>query len=384
MTNQDADFNLPKYVFILIAWWREILLGASLVTVSVGTTALAVRTLWPAYEASADIAMTDAGVGTDRTSFRGRRVAIVGLARSGDLARSVLDRLDGQLGATEATESALLRTIDATLVSTLSANLSNLIRITARARSPEQAVVLADAWAEEYVSHVNRLYEQVPESLLASVAAEEERATQEYRAAQKELQAFVGTVDLDRLTRQIEAKKHTVEELEDIRRMITDRQVAHLRTELAAAGNAASPGGEGEEPPDSSASGRRIGTGIDLATEEGDAVNQTIANLEDDILVLNAEHETASAARRALVRTRDAKRRALARLQNETAKLRLRRAAAEPALRLASSAAAPTDPAATPLLLMMILTAAVALPAAACAACLASALNARPFLNKRK
>ena len=383
MTNQDADFNLPKYVFILIAWWREILLGASLVTVSVGTTALAVRTLWPAYEASADIAMTDAGVGTDRTSFRGRRAAIVGLARSGDLARSVLDRLDGQLGATEATESALLRTIDATLVSTLSASLSNLIRITARARSPEQAVILADAWAEEYVSHVNRLYEQVPESLLASVAAEEERAIQEYRAAQKELQAFVGTVDLDRLTRQIEAKKNTVDELEDIRRMITDRQVAHLRTELAA-GNAALPGGEGEEPLDPSASGRRIGTGIDLATEESDAVNQTIANLEDDILVLNAEHETASAARRALVQTRDAKRRALARLQNETAKLRLRRAAAEPALRLASSAAAPTDPVATPLLLLMILTAAVALPAAACAACLASALNARPFLNKRK
>lgn len=383
MTNQDADFNLPKYVFILIAWWREILLGASLVTVSVGTTALAVRTLWPAYEASADIAMTDAGVGTDRTSFRGHRAAIVALARSGDLARSVLDRLDGQLGAIEATESALLQTIDATLFTTPTSNLSNLIRITARARSPEQAVVLADAWAEEYVSHVNRLYEQVPESLLASVAAEEERAIQEYRAAQKELQAFVGTVDLDRLTRQIEAKKNTVDELEDIRRMITDRQVAHLQTELAA-GNGASPGGEGEEPLDSSASGRRIGTGIDLATEEGDAVNQTIANLEDDILVLNAEHETASAARRVLVRTRDAKRRALARLQNETAKLRLRRAAAEPALRLASSAAAPTDPAATPLLLMMILTAAVALPAAGCAACLASALNARPFLNKRK
>lgn len=386
MTNQDTDFNLPKYVLTLIAWWREILLGASLATVAVGATALAARTLWPTYETSADVAMINDEIAINRGSFRDYRATFVGLARGGgELARSVLERLDGQLDPTEATEIALLQKIDATVVSTRTANRSTLIRITARARSPEKAVVLADTWAEEFVSHVNRLYAPVPESLLASVAAESERALREYRAAQKQLQAFVGTVDLDKLTRQIEAKKNAVDELEDVRRMITGRQVAHLRTNLAAADSAASslPGDEDEEPTDRSASARRIGAGIDVATEEGDAVNQIIADLEDDILVLNAEHETAAAARHALVQTRDAKRRALARLQNETAKLRLRRAAAEPALGLASSAATPTDPNATPLLLM-ILTAAVALPVAGGAACLASGLNVRPFLNKRK
>lgn len=399
MTNRNVNFNLPKHVLALVAWWREIILGTSLITVAVGATALAARALWPTYETSADVAMTNAEIDTEpqspahRRGIEARRAAFVGLARGGDLARTVLERLDGRLGATEVTEIALLRRIDAATVIIDTTPLwrsSNLIRITARARSPEKAAVLADSWAEEYVRHVNRLYEQVPESLLASVAAEEVRALREYRAAQEQLQTFVGTVNLDRLTRQLEAKKNAVDELEDIRRMITDRHVAHLRTNPAAAGSAASslPGGEGDELPDPSASAslaaRRIGARIDAATEDGGVVNQIIANLEDDILILNAEHETAAAARRALVQTRDAKRRALARLRNETAKLRLRRAAAEPALRLASSAATPTDPDAMPLLPLLILTAAVSLPAVAGVAFLASALNLRPFLNKRE
>ena len=221
-------------MLILVAWWREIVVGAVLVSVGVGAIAAVRQTLWPQYESSADalIVVAPTHVSLDTTieaaravtsnqpvHVRARRSALVGLIRNGSVARAVLERLDGLLDGKnkKMTAHRLLRRISGELVISTSATLrhgSDLIRITARADSPEKAATVADAWTAEYVRHVNQLSSRVPERLVDSVAAEAKRASQDYDAAQQALEDFVATTNIDIYPRLIESKKQIVNELQ--------------------------------------------------------------------------------------------------------------------------------------------------------------------------
>lgn len=201
MTKQE---KMRSYVLILIAWWREIVSGAALITVGVGAAMLVSQVIWPNYESAADVLIVHAPthVSLDNTieamrestgerRLRARRAALVGLVRNANVARAVLERLDGLLDDEKMTEARLLRRIRGSLVIANSATLrdgSDLIRITARGDSPEQAAAIAGAWAEEYVRHTNQVSSRVPEELMNSVAAAAERARQDYDAAQGRLE----------------------------------------------------------------------------------------------------------------------------------------------------------------------------------------------------
>lgn len=226
----DQEHRLRRYVLVLIAWWREIIGGTALIAAGIGTAVLASQLLWPTYGTSADAviihAATNVSMDTtieaapernrDRARLMARRAALLGLVHNGSVARAVIERLDGLLSERESTEARLLPKIDAALVVASNSTLrygSDLIRVTARTDSPEKAAAIADAWTEEYVSHVNRLYSRVPENLVASIAAAVESARRNYVAAQRDLERFTAVTSIDRVSRLIESKKEIVNQL---------------------------------------------------------------------------------------------------------------------------------------------------------------------------
>lgn len=232
------DVSLGRYVLVLVAWWREIVLGAVLAAVGSGALILAVQVILPKYETSSDVAiirMTSSvaldkkfstGATSDdakgslarRREAMARRAALLGLVKSGDVSQAVSERLRGQLDEEEAHAARLIEDIEVKLVAVgvLSPrNTSNLIRITASADSPEKAVLIANAWAEEYVDHVNRLYQNAPATQLGEIVAEEKRTRDAYDAVQRKMETFIANSKIGQLERRIRAKRQMINTLYD-------------------------------------------------------------------------------------------------------------------------------------------------------------------------
>ena len=214
--------GLRNYVLVLVAWWREIVLGAVLVAAAGVGLVLALNVVLPRYETTADVAIIhrDSAVSIDQT-FRAvseqtkrartrdlvsQRAALVGLVRHGGVAGKVLEQLGGLLEDDRYTVVDLLESVEAELVTLGVAsrrNQSDLIRITVSADSPEKVVAIADAWAREYVDAVNLLYQQVPQDLIDSVQAKLDEADVTYEDSQKRLEAFIVENPIGQLERKI-------------------------------------------------------------------------------------------------------------------------------------------------------------------------------------
>ena len=246
------DVSLGRYVRVLVAWWREIGLGAVLAAVGSGALILAIQVILPKYETSSDVAIvrTTSSVALDKKFSTGatsddakrlrmravesmaKRAALLGLVKSGNVAQAVSERLSEQLDEKEAHAARLIEEIGAKLVTvgTLSPrNTSNLIRMTASADLPEKAAAIANAWAEEYVDHVNRLYRHTPSDQLDSIVAELEKTREGHDAAQKKLETFIANSNVGQLNRWIEAKHNMVVNLRDIWNDMVDLQMLTMR-----------------------------------------------------------------------------------------------------------------------------------------------------------
>ena len=499
-------------MFILVAWWREIVVGAVLVSVGVGAIAAVRQTLWPQYESSADalIVVAPTHVSLDTTieaaravtsnqpvHVRSRRSALVGLIHNGSVARAVLERLDGLLdGKNEKmTEDHLLRRISGELVISTSATLrhgSDLIRITARADSPEKAATIADAWTAEYVRHVNQLSSRVPERLVDSVAAAAKRASQDYDTAQQALEDFVATTNIDIYPRLIESKKQIVNELQaldlvtstasikvhsdslirnyelqsnlvqlataaeglreqiesggeessastglalallkigtyasnanlpnsleikvegdafdaaaadqlaDVNALVDtlEKQIAEsgqslerlseslYRVAAADAEDALSPlladVADGSSTSQSGATAIMSNTSNSLEAGIMNPISNFIDGLEQEILLLESQHEAVTAERILLAQERDNMLSAMGSLEKELVEMRLASAAEVPELRVAASAVVPTRRNGLSPLTIVMLAAIVGLPAMVCLAFFANAMYWRPFLK---
>ena len=119
----------------------------------------------PVYEAAADVAIGHAQPlqapqvivlekGPSDESVASS-AALLGLVHQGEVARIVRERLDERLAGTSAVD--LLGMIAGDFVTYRGRALSDLIRISARAPTPQDAADLATIWAEEYVASVNRM-----------------------------------------------------------------------------------------------------------------------------------------------------------------------------------------------------------------------------------
>lgn len=235
---EDAYTGLRTYALVLSAWWREIVLGMLLAAAAGGASVLALGVVVPKYEAFAHVAIipTGSNVAIDETfkavsenfprarrDLPSRRAALVGLVEHGGIAGTVAERLSGLLGDERYLVTRLLGSVSAKLVTigTLtSSNQSDLIRITASADSPEKAAAVANAWAEEYVAVANALYETVPQSVISKIRTELELASEAYRKAQEELQAFLDSNNVQQLERQIEDNEKSIQGLRSVRRRI--------------------------------------------------------------------------------------------------------------------------------------------------------------------
>ena len=233
----DEVVDLGRYALVLAVWWREIVFGAFLFAIVGGAAALGLSVALPKYETSADVAIVPTGsaisiddkfraISEEENQLRrtnqeatARRAALIGLVHSGDVASKVIERLGDQFEGDRYLKATLLEGISAELV-TIGAvsrhNQSNLIRITASADSPEKAATFADAWAEEYVAAVNRVYERVPEAVTIRVGDQMKFAEEAYRKIQTELEKHRLDNNADELNRQIEMNNISLENYKEI------------------------------------------------------------------------------------------------------------------------------------------------------------------------
>lgn len=227
---------LGSYVFALAAWWRESVLSMILAGVGGAGLLLAAELILPRYESFCDVAIipTEANVSIDdtlrmaTTSVRARhfeaearREGLLGLVHNGSVARVVAERLRNRWDEKKPEAAELLKQIHARLVvsnkvSGSRANVSDLIRITARTDGAKKAAAIASTWAEEYVKHVNVLYQQVPENVLHGVASELTAAREAYAVTQQKLEAFVANDSSSHLERLISQKKGIIENVQKV------------------------------------------------------------------------------------------------------------------------------------------------------------------------
>jgi capsular polysaccharide biosynthesis protein len=232
----EDEIDLRQYVLVLVAWWREIALIAIGAAVVAAVAILLLRLVTPptyASSATVAIARTQSSITFDErfttlsqdqlqalssVDAAARRGALLGLVSNGAVAQAVIAQLSNILTDENEQSPAYWLAegqVKAELVgSTGSQANSDLIRITISAESPAKAAALANAWAQNYVEQVNRIYGQIPSELVASVTSELGKAQAEYDSAQTELEAFVAQNEVDKLNRLIVEKQDIIASLQ--------------------------------------------------------------------------------------------------------------------------------------------------------------------------
>ena len=220
----DDVIDFRTTIFVLIAWWREIVLGVFLAAIMGGAVIAALGAVLPRYEASISVVPI---YDTTRSEYNpdGQTSALLGIVHHEFVAKRVLERLrlDGSLEDERYTADMLLKAISAkqgVAAHHARGNQGNLIRIDAEADSPKKAAAIVSAWAEEYVIEMNRLYAQEPSATIDEIRLEIDRATDSLEDAQRGLEQMGKRNNIDRLKRQIQRNRRNIRKLHDIRNRI--------------------------------------------------------------------------------------------------------------------------------------------------------------------
>ncbi len=229
------DAMTPQEI-LLVLKKRFWLVGAG--ALIAGVIALVLSLVWPpTYKAQAVLLITklrpsvtlDSGfqtvseediVNLSIQDEQVRRQTLLGLASNRELTLQVIDRLGESLSPEKRSVGYLQSVTDANTK-------GNLIILTAQADSPEGAAGLANAWAEVYQEHVNRLY-SVTTPTYEQLESEIESAQIEYEAAKSAYEEHLRTSSEDELTRQIDQKKQILEDLQTAHLDAAKQRVADL------------------------------------------------------------------------------------------------------------------------------------------------------------
>ncbi len=227
----EDEIDLRQYLDVLIQWWREIL-AITLLTILVVAAALLVlsRLENEVYSAGAQVVIfrTITEVSFDEryrdvldetasgqfTTADARRNALLTLVKSGSVARAVLAEIGDSLPEEQREPALLLDRIEASLPETGSVRGSDLISIAAQAGTPEEAAVLANAWAAAYVGEANRVFSQVPADAAQAIATQLAEADETFQTSQAAYEAFVADNRVPELTRQIAERERIINELQ--------------------------------------------------------------------------------------------------------------------------------------------------------------------------
>ena len=215
----EPEMNLGRYLSALRKWYRLILVAPLLA----GIAALVVSFLTPpTYLAEADFAIvTDSSKVNFDPKFQtvsaadqlqqaidqtARRKGLTTIAGSPDIAAAVIAKLGSQLNPSLRIPTNLLNSIN-------TVNDGDLIKITAKANSPDKAALIANTWAQEYENRVNAAYGDNPLSP-GEVQAQADATKQDYDAKEASLVAYVGNNPIDQLTRQVAEKQQIISSLQ--------------------------------------------------------------------------------------------------------------------------------------------------------------------------
>ncbi len=204
----EDEVDLRKYIDVLIRRWKVV---AIITGVAVAVAALVSFLSPPVYSAEAAVLLTKTwselvlepkyrttGVQASAASSA-MREALADLVKTPSVAGKVIGLLGDKLQPGDRKIGKLLGKIRVT-------SKGDLIKISVRSRDRQQAADIANAWAEAYESHVNRLYSgivQSPEELRAQAAT----AAREYQEKQKALEDFIRDNRIAELEQQIRDKE---------------------------------------------------------------------------------------------------------------------------------------------------------------------------------
>jgi uncharacterized protein involved in exopolysaccharide biosynthesis len=204
----EDELNLRHYIRLFVRRWVWFV-GAALLA---GMAAFGLGMLRPAvYEANAAAAVVrtrtdisldsrietleDYQLGGGRL-IEDRMAALIALADSNAVMRSVLDDVGDQLAPEARTLGAVRGMSDVELK-------GDIIAFSVRHEDPELAAVVANSLTQAYVDHVNRIY-GASEDNVENITAQVEVARQRYDGAQQELQAYLADERMSTLSLTLE------------------------------------------------------------------------------------------------------------------------------------------------------------------------------------
>lgn len=230
----EEEIDLRIYIDILLKWWWLIALAALVV----GGGAFAFTALQPrVYEATAGVVSLRSrveislGSGFESVSENDftlpaqasnvvldrneRRLnTLIGMVRSGSIARQVAEELRDNLDEEDADPAQLLEYVEGRVLSLNGDGDSDTIQIAVTHPNPVVAAAIANAWARAFEVHVNAIYGEASYSPFADIGAQVTTAKAEYDQAQAAWVAFLNTEDrIAELSRQVAEDEAVIEKL---------------------------------------------------------------------------------------------------------------------------------------------------------------------------
>jgi capsular polysaccharide biosynthesis protein len=207
------DFDLGKYIEILLRQWMLILAAILVCTIAAGIVNLRKPVTYEArvLVASAKLGSTvsfgstivtlSEGQGyTNIVDRRARLLSFIALVKSPIIAQRVFDDLQDDFGERMPQPSTLVDMVQGSLLSG-----SDSIEIVVNNGSPELALAIANTWGYRFVEYINDLYSTGGSpSANASIQAQIDEAYKAYTAAQETYVTFLSASPLDEYTRMVE------------------------------------------------------------------------------------------------------------------------------------------------------------------------------------
>ena len=203
------EIDLTEYLETLIRRWR-LLIGAAFVFTLVAV--LVIFLMPEAYQTRVLIA-TDVGDLVTGLKPSQRLASLVELVSSPEIARAVLDDVGDQLPARERSSTALMKLVEGGL-----ARSSDTVQILVTHRDPRVAMLVANAWGEEYVGHVDRTYKREAEDSQGRLHGAAQDARETYEKEQVEWEASLRQSRFDELSRRVAEYEAMIASLSNARK----------------------------------------------------------------------------------------------------------------------------------------------------------------------
>jgi uncharacterized protein involved in exopolysaccharide biosynthesis len=353
------EVDLRRYFSVLLSYWKLIVSITVLAGLAAGLYVFLQPTI---YEARAAVLITKSryeivlvpeyrtlsGDEVFAATSASQRDALLALVKSSTIASQVIGQLGDKLDPAEQSVGGITSKIKVD-------NQGNFIEISVKDPNPEKAATIANVWALLYINYVNDLYSDVlqsPEEFMVQADA----AKAEYEEKEKILDDFIRESRIDELTRQINDKELLCQ-LKSLRQqfeagtsssasttatslafiLLQTRAFTDLPADLPAEFQVSL-----DEISDTSVSLEDIDALIStLESRSGSTPGQSISELRQEILELQAELAAESAEQQKLSWSRDIAWQTYTTLDSKAVEVQLSAQAQDSVVQLAAAAVVP-------------------------------------------